>query len=326
MSLATRLLLRRGLRWTAVACCASALLVLLVDWVELGSRLGGGGPSTLVTSLRLALLLLPGHISRAMPVVAALGAALTVVGLRRSGEWQALAAAGLGPARLLAPFLLIGALSGLGAASLDAWVVPRASRAHGQAMAQHTGQPLRLEGGAWLQLERRSYRLVGEPRSGALERAESYGPGLEATPVVALRWEGEAWLPQDGSDARPWAPLPSPAALAELIGTDAPSARSWTALGADDRPDARAERLARTSRPLASPLAALVAAALCALLGPGSAAVLLATAPVLGWELLATAAQTQAALGRWPAEASPTLRLGLALLVLGLAWRRLRRP
>lgn len=345
MTLATRLLLRRDLGWTGIALAATSLLVLLVDWVEHGSRVSSaaGASPAVMESLRLALLLLPSHISRALPIVVALGAALTVMGLRRSGEWQALGAAGLGPGRLLAPFALLGGLGGLAGVGLDAWVVPATTGAHARAMAAHEGRPLRQGTGTWLTLEGLVFRLEGEPASGrlgpasALELSSASGASSTGWQSVGLQWRDGVWEPEDpGSERRlpadasldqpaPWTSLPAPPVLAELIGPGPSTARSWRALRDDPQPSSHAERHARSSRPLAAPLAALVAAALCALLTPGSITVLLAAAPVLVWELFATVAQSQAALGHLPPSSIPVTRLGLGLLAAVALWCRLRR-
>ena len=153
-----------------------------------------------------------------------------------------------------------------------------------------------------------------------------------------LRWQGDGWiaphpvLPQRYDEETrptvvdPWARLPPPEPLAELIGSDLPAARSWSALREDTRPGASAERFARLSRPLACPLAALVGAALPTIIGAGSLAVLVAATPVLAWELAGALVQTQAAAGVLPPAAIPAVRLGLALLIAGLLVRRLRRP
>ncbi len=344
--LATRLLLLRSARWTGIALAATALLVVLVDWVEHGSRVSGAtGGSAVMESLRLALLLLPSHLSRGLPVVVALGAALTVVGLRRSGEWQALAAAGLSPARLLAPLVLLGALAGGVGAAMDAWLTPVTSRAHSAAMATHQDRPLRQGTDTWLAREGWVYRLAGEPSSGTLGPVSALalpdrtqGTGLSGWQASAIRWDGARWIsadpgtdrpvasPAPGTTEPPWALLPGPDALAALIGPEPPSALSWGTLRADPRPSSSAEAHGRGSRPLVAPLAVLVAAALTALLAPGSLAVLLAAAPVLAWEIIATIAQSQAAMGHIPPAAIPALRLGLALVVAALVLRRLRRP
>ncbi len=328
MSLASRLLLRAGLRWTAVAAGAAILLMLLVDWVEHGSRLPGSGGAAMSASLRMALLLLPGHLSMATPVVAALGAALAVVSLRRNGEWQALGGAGLGPARLLAPFAVLGLLAGLGGAALDSWAVPISARAYDRAMAQQLDRPLRLEGAVWLELDSVAFRLEGDPAGGRLSPASAFSAGqpLEAWTRAELSWDGRTWQAAEATPGAPWARLPAPEALAELCGSDDPGSYRWAALLEDSRPAAQAERLDRGSRPLAAPLAALIAAALCALLAPGSLAVLLAATPVLAWELATTVLHGQVALGHAPAASVPALRLGLALLIAVAVLWRLRRP
>ena len=328
MSLAGRLLLSRGLRWLTVSLTATALLVLLVDWVEHGARIPGDQAGTVAASLRLAVLMLPGHLSVAMPIVVALGAAMCVVGLRRSGEWQALAAAGLGPTRLLAPFLLIGGVAGAAAASLDAWVVPATTGAHDRAMAQLEGRPLRLDDATWIELEGIAFQLTGDPGSGVLPDASAFSVGqdIRAWTHEQLEWDGASWRTDAGPAPFPWDRLPQPELLSEMVGPQSPAGLSWTVLSGDERPTSRAERQARLTRPLAAPLAALLAAALTALLTPGSLAVLLAVTPVLVLEALATAAQSQAALGHLPPAGIPATRLGLALLLAAmLAWR-LRRP
>jgi lipopolysaccharide export LptBFGC system permease protein LptF len=328
MSLASRLLLSRGLHWLAVALAATSLLVVLVDWVEHSSRVEAQGGAALAASLQLALLLLPAHLSRAMPVVVALGVALAVVGLRRSGEWQALSASGLGPTRLLLPYLALGALGGAASAGLDAWVVPSAARAHSRALAVHHDRPLRSQGVTWIAHNGIAFRLEGEVSSGRLSHAAAFalGDDLDVWTSAGLAWRDPAWVPPDNAVQPPWSQLPGPEILAELIGPEQPSALSWSALREDDRPSSGAEVQGRLSRPLAAPLAALVAAALCALIAPGSAAVLLAAAPVLAWELMATALHSQASLGQLPATTIPAARLGLGLLVLAALMWRARRP
>jgi lipopolysaccharide export LptBFGC system permease protein LptF len=330
MSRASRLLLGRGLRWLGVTTAAAALLVLLVDWVEHGSRItAGAGASALTASLQLALLLLPAHLSQAMPLVVALGCAITVVGLRRSGEWQALGGAGLGPRQLLAPFLVLGLLAGGVSTALDTLVVPWATHAHDRAMARHQDRPLRGEGATWLAHTGVAFRLRGDPDSGRLTEVAAFtlGPQPEIRTAATLEWHEQGWLPPGEQLPRhPWTLLPAPALLAELIGPEQPAGLSWRALLQDTRPSSHAELHARLSRPLSSPLAALVAAALCGLLAPGSLAVLLAAAPVLTWELAATAARTQTSLGQLPAQSIPLTRLGLGTLLLLLLLWRTRRP
>jgi lipopolysaccharide export LptBFGC system permease protein LptF len=344
MSTASRLLLGRGLRWLIIALLAAALLVLLVDWVEHSSRIRGpGGAPALLASLRVVLLLLPAHLSRAAPIAAGLGAALTVVVLRRSGEWQALGAAGLGPARLLAPFVLLGGLTGAGSAALDAWAVPPSTRAYDRAMAQHDGRPLRMEGWTWVEIQGVYFQIATPIEGDHLDtacatviRQQQEGSALSEFCVERLDWDGGIWEPQGESfrsndpastaHIDPWLLLPPPEQLAQLAGDHPPSGRSWSTLMAEDSPDAAAERQARWSRPFAAILAALVAAALAALLQPGSLTVLLALGPVLTWELLATMAQAQAALGAFHPAGSAAARIGVGLLVAALAWRRLQRP
>ncbi len=330
MSRASRLVMGRALRWLAVAIAATALLVLLVDWVEHGSRVAGStGGAALMASLQLALLRLPAHLSRAAPVAVAIGASLAVVGLRRSGEWQALGAAGLGPLRLFAPIALLGGAVGLGAAALDAWVVPSAERAYHRALAHHSDRPLRQDGGTWLSVGGLAFHLEGDPSSGAVPAAHAFAvgdPGQSWT-RAALLWRDDAWRCEgDCAPGAPWDRLPAPDHLGELIGPEPPSALSWGTLSQDHRPSSRAELQARISRPLASPLAAIVAAAIAALLAPGPLVVLLAAAPVLAWELLASAAQAQAAIGQLPGAGIPIGRLVPALLIAGLLLWRLRRP
>ena len=345
-TLATRLLLRRGLWWMSVTLAATALLMVLVDWVEHGSRVSsaaGSGPAVM-ESLRLALLLLPSHLSLGLPIVAALGASLAVVGLRRSGEWQALGAAGLGPTRLLAPFALLGGLAGLLTVGLDAWVTPVTSHAHATSMAAHQGSPLRQDDAAWFAQDGLIFRLEGDPASGLLGTAavlmlpRGDGSPLQSWQSAQIRWAEPHWVSSDpGGDrslpadapsvgSAPWERLPAPAALSQLIGSQPASSHSWSTLLADPRPSSLAERHSRGSRPLVAPLAALVAAALTALLAPSSVAVLLAAAPVLAWELAATLAQTQVALGHLPPACIPGVRLGLALALALVLVRRLGRP
>jgi lipopolysaccharide export LptBFGC system permease protein LptF len=344
MSTASRLLLTRGLRWLLIALLAAALLVLLVDWVEHSARIRApSGAPDLLASLRVVALLLPAHLSRAAPVAAGLGAALTVVVLRRSGEWQALGATGLGPARLLAPFLLLGGLLGLASAALDAWGVPPSTRAYDRAMAQHDGRPLRLEGWTWLEIQGVFFHISTPIEGDHLDtacalviRQHEMGSALAEFCARPLEWDGALWQPRDEtsrssdpaltSHLDPWLLLPPPRQLDELAGSHPPAGRSWSTLWAEDNPDAAAERHARWSRPIATLLAALVAAALAALLRPGSLTVLLALGPVLVWELLATVAQAQAALGSIQPASSGAVRVGLGLLVAALAWRRLQRP
>lgn len=339
--LATRLLLGRCLRWTAVAAVAVALLVLLVDWVELGARPAPSGEPAVTNALRMALLLLPGHLVRAAPLVVGLGAALAVAGLQRSGEWQALAATGLGLRRRLLPFALVGALAGLCVLAAEQLLVPPATSAHARAVASTLGGPLALPEGTWIErggtlfqlgwrpdegpgpvlaIERREGQLAGSWRTDALHWEE--GTGWRATGEVDRRsWPDQA----DGALDPPWSRLPSPAELQGLLGPDLLAARGWAALGRDARPAARAERQARWSRALACPLAGLAAAAVPAILGAGSLVIVLAALPILAWELLGAVLQAASAGGTLPPVSNALGRLGLALLLAGLLLRRLRR-
>ena len=337
--LASRLLLARALRWTVASAAVLALFALLVDWVEGGARAGSGleGGQAVAFALRVALLRLPGHLGRAAPLIAALGAAIAAAGLCRSGEWLALGAAGLPAWRRLLPFLALGLGVGLCGAALDAWVVPRAGTAGAQALAAARGGAIRSGELGWLARGDAVFRLRGEPGSGRIEEARAFAlrdGRLEAAWAARdLRWDGRAW--ESRGDAAepglegagpPWGALSPPEVLGELVRAAPHAERTWAALLRDTSPASRAERGARWSRPLGCGLAALAGAALPALLGPGSLPVLLAALPVLAWEALGASAQAEAAVGTLPVAAVPLSRLGLAMLVSAGLLLRLRRP
>lgn len=61
---------------------------------------------------RLSLLLVPEHLSAAIPVALLLGVALTVRKLAMDGEWQVFAGAGLSRRRLLIPLLAVATIAG----------------------------------------------------------------------------------------------------------------------------------------------------------------------------------------------------------------------
>ncbi|MFH1469973.1 MAG: LptF/LptG family permease, partial [Pseudomonadota bacterium] len=257
--LVTRLLVTRGARWTAVAALALALLALLVDWVELGARGGAPVGQTLVE----AALRVPAHLGQAAPLVAALGAALALTGLRRAGEWQALEGVGVGPWGRLGPLLALGWGLGAAAAAVDAWLTPWAGLARSNLAALQRGEPLRAAGSVWLALDDTLYELRGEPGDGNIEGARAFalsaGHLRAAWEADGLRWDGARWVPEPvGLTLEPWASLPAPPALAELVGTTPMPERTWTALGADAGPAAAAERATRWSRALVCGPAAVV--------------------------------------------------------------------
>jgi len=333
-------LAQRGLRWVLVSAAGMALLVLLADWVEAGARLAGGaqGGPTITEALLLALFLLPEHLVRSAPLIVALGSAIAVATLVRSGEWQALAGTGMSALRRLIPLAAVGLMMGGAAFLAQEHLVPRSASAYLERQAAYGGGPLSSGSTVWLSVGSTVFRIshIRNERLGeTLAWTDEQGHLNARQRVEGLRWDGEAWQPE-GEQKRlawsvapqtdPWRALPPPEVLAVRAGPDSAPTRDWDALGADDRPWARAERQARWSAALGCCPAAVAGGAVPALLGAGPITVVLAVVPVLLWELSGAVLQLFAAQGELPPPLVAWLRLALAALMGGALLRRLGRP
>ena len=331
-------LLRRSGLWMAVATLAVALLVLLVEWVEAGA--GETDAMKALDVLAMALLATPDRMVRLAPLIAALGAAIFVMGMLRAGEWQGLAALGFGPLRRFAPLLLwggvVGALSFLG----SQWVAPQANRA--LLLRQSSAQEGSLAGGSdtWLQRGEWIFHLDHEPSvSGrpveAFQVADELGWRLRTN---RLEWAGH-WVATETSALHPnrlrgtepmtppapWYLLPPPTTLERIAGTDDPAYFSRGDLLSNPRLRFQAERHSRWSRALSCVTAALVGGMIPALWGAGSWVVAAAALPVVFWELAGTALQVSSSQGAVPPIVPALFRLLSALFFIWVFLRRLRQ-
>lgn len=311
-----RWLLRRAVGWMAVVATALALLALVVDWVEAGNSTARPG----VPPLLLAVVGIPAHLVRFAPILVALGAALAVAGMRRSGEWQALAGLGLSPARRLGPFLVAGWIGGLGGILLGESVVPAASLARARWEAAWRGGPLLAPSLAWYDGGDVLYHLETGP-DGSPREVEAF---VLRDGRLARRLR--APLGGDAPGDPVFAGLPPPADLERMLALPAPSTRSSGDLLATGGPAEQAELVTRWSRAIGAGPAAVVGAALPAAFGPAAGFVLLGALPVLGWELGSAVVESQATLLLVPPWAPALPRLGAAVGFVVAILLILRRP
>ncbi len=333
----------RVLRWQLVAFAAIAGLMLMVDWVEEGAALareGAGGGQALL----LASLLLPGRLIQAAPLAAAAGAALASLELRRTQEWQALAAAGISPVKRLAPFLVAGLLVGVSTLVSNETVVLTAASTYSRRLSTLVGGGIRDGQVAWLSSGRHIFRIsdpAGESLGAVTVWTLDDGMLVSMAWASGLEWTGSRWEPMDASqqqetpwhgvpDGFPflakWQALPSPDDLAAELGTDRLASRSWTSLKKDPRPSADAELVGRWSRALGCVAAVLLGAAVPLAWGARAWLVMAAVAPVFSWELLAAVAQVVAGQGLVPAWTVALARLLVAGLATAMVCYLLYRP
>jgi lipopolysaccharide export system permease protein len=165
---------RRALVAFLGALAAVVLLFLAVDFAENASVFRG--PGWMAAAAQVYLYRAAVVAWQTAPAAMLLAAALTASGLRRSLEYTALRALGLGPWRVAAPALAVALAAGAAMAWLgDAVAADAAARAD-QIMAQRFGRdaPLRhwQERASWFRGRggRRFYRLRQEAGGGAFER------------------------------------------------------------------------------------------------------------------------------------------------------------
>lgn len=315
-----RWLSTRALRWTAVVAMATALLAFLVEWVERTARASGGEGHELV----LAALAVPEHLVRATPLVAALGAAIAVAGMRRAGEWQALSAAGCTLTRRLGWLALCGGLAGLGGLATAEWgVPPSAWRAASLAGTSQGSTPL-PRSGSWMAREDEILRVEGL-RGADLRILERFrfeqGVLRDRTTWSPLNWNGRSWTAPSTHPALPPA-LPSPVILRARMGTGDPARLRWGDLASDPRPRAQAERHARWSRAVSCSASSWIGGAFPATVTASSWGLGLAVVPVVASELVATVLQAGAHTGGLPPVSNALARL--AVLLLTVLWLRRR--
>lgn len=348
--IASRWLFGRMVRWTLLVLAAAALLGLVVDSLELGARLGRGEHGLgWVQALLLSLLALPERMVQILPLIAALAGALTVAGLSRSGEWQALAAAGVGSWKRLLPVLVVGALLGLAGLLAQEALIPRCTLEATRRIAwQQAGlaeqRPVAFNegGGGWYASPRLVLHVDAlkelegtHTLSGVrLWRIDPDGLGALFS-ASSLTWREGAWT-VDGTDVSvlwtqralsdSWSLIPAPEDLSPFLSGQSPSQTRARLLIQRATPAASAELWARVGRAAALGPLALMGGAMIALLGTSPWMILLALCPVLIVESLALSTQAVAAEGSFPASSSAWLRLLLLAAAVLLLRARFQRP
>ncbi len=165
---------RRALAAFAASLTAVVALFLVVDFAENASVFHG--PGWLAAVVELYAYRAAEVAYQVAPAAMLLAAAVTASGLRRTREYTALRALGLGPWRVALPTLAVAAAVGLGLAWLkDAVVVDATGRAEEiMAVRFHRGGGLERsrEGRRWFRGRdgRRIYHLRGGGDDGAFER------------------------------------------------------------------------------------------------------------------------------------------------------------
>jgi len=124
------------------ALAAAVALFLVVDFAENSGLFRG--PGWLAAALELYLWKSVVVVSQMTPAATLLGASVTVSGLRRTREWVAMRAVGLGPWRLALPVLAVAALAAGALAAFDDALVVGASARVDEIMATRFGRS-----GAW---------------------------------------------------------------------------------------------------------------------------------------------------------------------------------
>jgi lipopolysaccharide export system permease protein len=129
---------RRALVAFLSALGAVVALFLVVDFTENSGLFRGHG--WLAAAAELYLWKLVVVVWQMAPVALLLGASITVSGLRRTREWVALRALGLGPWRLALPVLAVAALSAVALAAFDDALVVGASARVDELLATRFGR------------------------------------------------------------------------------------------------------------------------------------------------------------------------------------------
>ncbi len=177
---------RRALAAFLAALAAVVALFLVVDFAENASAFRG--PGWVRAAAELYLWKSAVIVSQMAPAAMLLGASVTASGLRRTREWVALRALGLGPWRLALPVLAVAALSAGALAAFDDALVVGANARVDEIMAVRFGRA-----GAWYRWRepkrwfrgrdgRRVYHLQAGAGRGAFERVTV----LEVTPDFRL--------------------------------------------------------------------------------------------------------------------------------------------
>ncbi len=177
---------RRALAAFLAALAAVVALFLVVDFAENASAFRG--PGWVRAAAELYLWKSAVIVSQMAPAAMLLGASVTASGLRRTREWVALRALGLGPWRLALPVLAVAALSAGALAAFDDAMVVGANARVDEIMAVRFGRA-----GAWYRWRepkrwfrgrdgRRVYHLQAGAGRGAFERVTV----LEVTPDFRL--------------------------------------------------------------------------------------------------------------------------------------------
>jgi len=196
-------LARRAAVGFAGALTAVVLLFLAVDFAENASLFRGPGWLWLAAEVyanRAAAVAW-----QTAPAAMLLAAAVTASGLRRTSEYTALRALGLGPWRVAAPVLAVALVAGVAMAFLGDAVASGAAARADELVAQRLGgtAPRRFrERKAWFRGQglRRIYHLRETAAGGAFERVTV----LELTPDFRLARRIDAERMEPGATAGEW--------------------------------------------------------------------------------------------------------------------------
>lgn len=182
--------LLRYVAWKAVTAFAGSLAVVVVIFlaVEFAENAGlFSGPGWVPAALQVLAYRAAAFAYQTAPAAMLLAAAVTASGLRRTREYTAMRAVGLGPWRVAGPVLLVAAVAAAALTVFDDAVVVGASARADEIMAkrfQRGGMGRWQEPKRWFRGRdgRRVYHLRGTGEGGAYERVTV----LELTPDFRL--------------------------------------------------------------------------------------------------------------------------------------------
>ncbi len=253
-------------RWLVATAVVVVVLIGGVDAIERSRLLGDGG--AVLDLLRLVAWRLPGLARELVPVWVALGTALGVGWMVRSGAWEALEGAGVAPRRSVLVVLTLAATVGGTTAALLEVVTPRAAAEAAAAEGALTGRPARLAG-SWVRLGELAFRVGAASPGKLLDVTVLRAPHgrLERLEASEVRWDGQRWRgevtvaatgPEPVADLDTL-PLPPPQQVEALVRPRATAEAGLMVLGRMPLPSARAWWHRRMSGLLAPGIVALLA-------------------------------------------------------------------
>ncbi|HEX7488766.1 MAG TPA: LptF/LptG family permease [Anaeromyxobacteraceae bacterium] len=197
-------LARRALLAFAASLAAVVILFLVVDFAENARVFGGAGWVRAVLALYAYKSAVVAY--QTAPAAMLLAAGITASALRRTREYTAMRALGLGPWRVAVPVLAVAALVALGLGWMGDAVVVNASARADEIMATrfHRGGTFSRSRAPkrWFRGRdgRRIYHLRGGGEGGSFERVTV----LEVTPQFRLRRRIDAARMAPGAAAGEW--------------------------------------------------------------------------------------------------------------------------